>query len=337
VTEPGQQPTDGAPPAHAASPVDKPQAEQSLPERSPASRVPARRLRRYLADALKEIRRDAVFSGEVDWKAVDQEAERVLTGAEIYSDLHPFLADVLGRAGGRHSHLVTPQILRAAQARITGRASAGFPTAELVDAAAVVTLPHVLAGRPYLRRYATIGAAAVESVAARRPAGWIIDLRGNRGGDMWSMLAVLAGLLDRGDLGYFSQAGKMRPWRLGRWYVWLGRRPMVRHRGRPLRPAGVPLAILISKRTASSAEAVLIALRGQSPSRTFGAPTSGLTTANRTHVLRDGTRLLISGAYCADRHRVRVTDAIQPDEHVDSDDPGAALAAAQKWINSFRP
>jgi carboxyl-terminal processing protease len=302
----------------------------------PGERVPPRRLRKYLTGALKEIRGSGVCSGEVDWEAVRREAEPVLASAGAYSDLHPFLADVLGRAGGRHSHLVTRETLLKAQARLAAGGAAALPRADLVDGAGVVTLPHVLAGRRFLRRYADVGAAAVADVAARRPRGWIVDIRRNQGGDMWSMLAVLAGLLERGELGYFSSSGTMQPWSLGRRHVLLGHRPMARHRGRSLRAAGVPLAVLVSARTASSAEAVTIALRGQSPARAFGTPTAGLTTANRTHVLSDGTRLLISSAYCADRHRNRVTDAIEPDERVDGDDPGAAQKAAQKWINEFR-
>lgn len=58
--------------------------------------------------------------------------------------------------------------------------------------------------------------------------------------------------------------------------------------------------MLTSGRTGSAGEATAIVPRGQAPSRVFGTPTDGPTTANRTHVLRDGTRLWISGRSYAD-------------------------------------
>ena len=278
-----------------------------------------------------------MFSADVDWAAVGQQAEDVLAHAGGYADTHAFLAEVLGTAGGRHSRLVPPAGRREARARAAAGGGPSLPTGELRDGIGSVVLPSVPGGRAFGRRYIDAGGDLVGALAASRPRGWIVDLRRNGGGGMWPMLAAVAGLLDLGDLGYFALPGgqPMQAWSLGRRYVRAGRRPMNRHRGARLRPMDIPVAVLVSRRTASAGEAAAVALRGQSPSRTFGAPTAGLTTANRTHLLRDGTRLSISGCYYADRDRRPVTGPIAPDEAVDAEEPGAAPAAAARWIAGF--
>ncbi|MGH3274193.1 MAG: S41 family peptidase [Streptosporangiaceae bacterium] len=48
-------------------------------------------------------------------------------------------------------------------------------------------------------------------------------------------------------------------------------------------------------RTASDGEAMAIAFRSQPGVRVIGTPTAGFTTGNRTYLLRDGTRLCITG------------------------------------------
>lgn len=63
----------------------------------------------------------------------------------------------------------------------------------------------------------------------------------------------------------------------------------------------VPVAVLVDRRTASAAEAVLVACRGRARTRSFGEATSGVPTGNARHRLPDGTRLLITTSVAADR------------------------------------
>jgi cold shock CspA family protein len=52
-----------------------------------------------------------------------------------------------------------------------------------------------------------------------------------------------------------------------------------------------PIAVLTTRHTARAGEAVALAFRAKPRARLIGAPTAGLTTGNRTRVLRDGTGL----------------------------------------------
>jgi hypothetical protein len=61
-----------------------------------------------------------------------------------------------------------------------------------------------------------------------------------------------------------------------------------------------------------------------------------MTTGESTHLLRDGTRLMISGTRCADPARQLVTGRMMPDQEVEDGDVKAALAAALRWVGTFR-
>lgn len=312
---------------------------------------------KYLDDALELIRAKALYSATVDWDAVHAEARETAARARSYAGTHRLLHRVLKQAGGDHSHMSLPYRIPGTPERpVVGTAtaspaSAPLPEGKLVERSAYVTVPRLSrrSGGPLLaHRYATTGSRLVRVLAAGRPNGWIVDLRENTGGSMWPMLAAVAGLLDRGPLGHFLLPdGRKQAWNLNRRYISLDHRAIARVHGRQHRRDRTPIAILISSRTASAGEAVLVALQAQSPTRTFGAATAGMTTGNITRVLADGTRLMISTCHYADSAGRLITGSIQPDEpadpgadlHLDGDhdrdhdhDRDDALAKALAWI-----
>jgi carboxyl-terminal processing protease len=287
-------------------------------------------IEQYALDALGVIRDRALFSADVDWDAVYAEARETAGNARSYAGTHRLLHRTLRQAGGRHSHLVPPY-------PIPGRpqppeTEPKLPEGRRSGAVGVISLPELPRRLRQPHDYVTAGERLISELARDRPRGWVVDLRDNNGGNMWPMLAAVAGLLDPGVLGYMDRPGATPvPWQLNQRSVSLGRRALARCQARRVRRDGMPLAVLISERTASSGEAVLIALRSRPPVRTFGTATAGLTTSNGTHALRDGTRLIISRGYMADVAGRRIDGPIQPDELVaDEDDP---LAAAAEWIS----
>ncbi|MEV0136130.1 hypothetical protein AB0H83_47800 [Dactylosporangium sp. NPDC050688] len=83
-------------------------------------------------------------------------------------------------------------------------------------------------------------------------------------------------------------------------------------------------------RSGGSGEALAVALRGRPHVRAFGAATAGMTSANETHVLRDGARMHVTVAWFADHRRTVYRGPLPPDE------PGGAdpLAAAVAWLRA---
>lgn len=292
------------------------------------------RVRGYLMGALELIRRNALFSDSVDWDAVHQQAQDVVTHACGYADTHHLLGTVVKQAGGHHSGFIPPAASRLARSR-TAAPGPVLPAGGITGRVGYLVLPRLPGGQKLARRYIVVGSGLVDQMAATRPQGWIVDLRDNSGGNMWPMLAAVAGLLEYGVLGHFAlPGGRMQAWTLDRRHVRLdGKRAAHRH-GRFRRADGIPVAVLTSARTASAGEAVAVALRSQPRARTFGTPTAGYTTGNHTHVLRDGARLVISECYYADHRQRLITGTITPDEPASSSNTDALLATARKWITA---
>jgi carboxyl-terminal processing protease len=312
-------------------------------------RTPAQ-IEKYLADALRVIQRKALYSASVDWDAVHAEARETAARTRSYAGTHRLLYRALKQAGGKHSHMALSYRLPGAVER-TAAAGAGTTSADgsgspplpegmLIEGAAYLSLPHLsrTSGGPLpARRYVSEGSRLAGRLAVPQPSGWIVDLRQNTGGNMWPMIAAVAGLLDRGVLGHFLLPdGQRRAWCLNRRHISLGREPMARVHGRLHRRDQAPLAVLISARTASAGEAALVALQAQSPTRTFGTATAGMTTGNITHVLPDGTRLMISTCHYADSVGQLISGPIQPDEPADPSNDHNALTQALAWIAGDR-
>lgn len=145
--------------------------------------------------------------------------------------------------------------------------------------------------------------------------GWIIDLQSNRGGNMLPMLAGLSPLLSEETHGYFIEPdGTQVPWGTRPGASILNSRKLIRlSEVQPLKNIDKPIAVLSSKRTASSGEAVLIALQGQQNVKTFGQNSCGQSTANRVFKLQSGNQLTLTVSYMADKHKQRFGGPVATD------------------------
>ena len=163
-------------------------------------------------------------------------------------------------------------------------------------------------------------------------AGWIVDLRGNGGGNMWPMIAGVGPVLGEGVVGYFiDPVGTTISWAYREGASWAAGAAQERvgtpYRLRRERPR---VAVLIDNAIASSGEATFIAFRARPDTRSFGVPTCGLSTANSPFTLSDGAVLNLTVSVMADRTRTRYGDSIPPDEVVT--DGSEAVNRAVAWL-----
>ena len=77
-------------------------------------------------------------------------------------------------------------------------------------------------------------------------------------------------------------------------------------------------------------EASVIAFRGRPNTRSFGTPTGGLSTANRSIQLSDGAWLYLTVAVMADRNLTRYGGPVGPDEVLS--DPTQTVQRAIEWL-----
>ncbi len=92
------------------------------------------------------------------------------------------------------------------------------------------------------------------------------------------------------------------------------------------------IAVLIDGETASAAEAVAVAFRGNSNINFFETRTCGVTTGIDLCTLSDNSVLGIASCYFFDKTKQIYKDGITPDVEIASDDPDDCLNAAIEWL-----
>ena len=167
--------------------------------------------------------------------------------------------------------------------------------------------------------------------------GWIVDLRGNGGGNMWPMIAGLGPVLGEGLLGWFiDPVGVEVSWEYRDGASWSGN-AAVQHVTAPyaLKKPNPKVAVLVDNGVASSGEATFIAFRKRANTRSFGVATCGLSTANRGFFLSDGAVLNLTVSVMADRAKTKYGDQVQPDETIEG--PSPVLDRAITWLQTATP
>jgi carboxyl-terminal processing protease len=294
-------------------------------------------VRAYVERALELMQTHSMRRDSIDWSAFRAEVWEDVRGTSTVPALYAVLKRVVRRLGDGHSLFIRPSTGQ-------GRTFA-LPGGQLVgERVGYLVVPEFgTADSTRSTAYADSLQRAIRNLDARRVCGWIVDLRGNSGGNMWPMIAGVGPLLGGNPVGWF-----VRP--TGARELWIYERGAGVYQSRPLaRTSGIahvprdpaaPVAVLTGSRTMSAGEAVAVAFRGRPNSRSFGAATGGMSTANEIFELSDGARLVITTSVYADRTGRRYGAAIPPDVAVsagarEASTPGDAVAgAARSWVES---
>lgn len=327
----------------------------------------------YLDYALGLMAEHSLRSPELNWKQIREEAHRRARGAEVPADTYAAIRSALFSLGDRHSHLqLSPELekLEAHRSELRktdpvesqAQAPQRPPSSFAVRTKTVGRMIRVQ-GRSYAlvvipsfspnndaegTAFETGLQRTIAELDAQHPAGWIVDLRGNLGGNLWPMLTGIGPLL--GDQKEVSQSITRNGMTSTSYYDGLAGFDGVVN-GEPVgyrypRIGGVPyvlsrpakIAILVDHSTASSGEMVAIAFRGQKNTRFFGEHTLGVTTVTNGWTLIDGANPVVAVGVTADRNGVRYPDGIEPDEVVASGSSEFSLEqdpvvlAAAHWL-----
>lgn len=289
--------------------------------------------RGYLVGVLDLLQHNALNRERVDWGRLRREALARTAEATSAAETHGVIREAIEALGDPHTFFLSPEDAAEAWSEPATR-GAPVPTGHLIDGLfGYVAIPEASGAGEADQRYVQAGVTVVRDLDADGPPGWVVDLRGNTGGNMFPMITVLAPLLGEGHLGSFVDAdGEIcARWTLREGVVHVNDEAMeLPPHSRQLSTPAPPIAILTDARTKSAAEATLIAFLGMPNVRTFGAPTAGLATGNEAIDLSDGALLVLTAVREADRTgRLYGNEPIPPHQPVPGED---ALAAATNWL-----
>jgi carboxyl-terminal processing protease len=297
----------------------------------PSGAAPVGMARTVLDSAVAIVRARSMWRDTVSWSVVLPEVAELAQGASVNTDVYPAIRVLLTRLGDHHSFFLPPQATTAFR---TGGAQNPPATARVLGSGIGYVAVFAYSGiePTAAQNYARAAHASLSASLGGASCGWVVDLRGNGGGNMYPMLAGLKPFLGDTTLGAFISPGEGRsPWSAGAVAATVPRELA------PLESAYV--AVLTGPRTASSGEAVTISFRGRARTRSFGAPTAGLSTANGTFPLPDGAMVVLTTAIEADRTGREYGGKVDPDELVPGPNNAAADAdstvmAASKWLRA---
>src|SRR3984957_5340956 len=326
----------------------------------------------FLDNAIDIMRQHALHAEGVDWVALRAEAFKRAGGAFNPIDTYPAIYWALVQLNDPGSHLRLPPglypdqiaLMQQAEKEAAATAPAGarvetpvptpfvsrrLPEGHIVTAQGkkfgYVVLPRCSAkDNDGLLLYAADVRRILADLETQNPGGWIVDLRGNTGGNMWPMLTGIGPILGDGAVGSFVAAGGNVTWfykdgETGtRNPAGLETVSLTLQEG-PVMSASAPVAVLVDGSTASSAEAIAIAFHGRAATRFFGTKTAGKSTAVQPFKLDDGAELYLTTAIDADRSGKSYPDGFTPDQIVSvsgssmpQESNDIVIQAAQTWL-----
>jgi carboxyl-terminal processing protease len=190
--------------------------------------------------------------------------------------------------------------------------------------------PGAQVGYVALREFSRAAEAALpaklEELHAAGATHWVLDLRGNRGGNLQTFTRLGSLFLEEGTLAVTIDRN--------------GAESTISADGTAYRPYLRPLAVLVDRQSASAAELLAADLQEYGAARLFGSTTAGCFGTSRLFRLPDGSGLwltvsaLQSGLARRDVHRV----GLDPDEAVGrtrselSSGVDGPLARALAWV-----
>jgi carboxyl-terminal processing protease len=287
----------------------------------------------YLDELIGLMQAHSINRLTIDWSAFRTKVFDAAAGAQTIPATYGAIQVALDGLGDGHSlyYASTGSVIGATRRIGCGRSSPAAPA--LPEDIGYVKVPAFSGTAEAATALATDLQRAIMAADKADTIGWIVDVRGNGGGNMYPMIAGVGPVLGDGVAGYFiDPVGVETPWAYRDGAAWEGdvanQRVDAPYRLRRERPR---VAVLIDNGVASSGEAVVISFRARPDSRSFGDRTCGLATANALYPLSDGATLNITEANMADRTRTKYGFSIQPDETVSTSE---VVERAVAWLRT---
>ncbi|WP_171036561.1 S41 family peptidase [Dyadobacter sediminis] len=307
----------------------------------------------YAEYALHIAEQNALNRKDVDWVKLNKMALRMTEDVTSADQLIPVLQLILQNLRDKHGFVffnsksmgyetddfknISPALRQAAYGN-----DKDIVSVRISDSVAYLRIPKFVDSQPGMdKKYNEEIQRQVCVLMDKNVSSWIVDLRLNYGGNMFAMLGGLNKLFGDGKIGSFTDKdGKESGgWIMkgGDFYEQQEQKTSsgIKCNAR-LKPGKI--AILTGPVTASSGEAVAVALRGLNNSKIFGEPTKGFTSSLSGLNVGKGIVLFISTGYYSDGKGRVYNHGVTPDIPIKDGDnfndilKDKKVTAAIKWI-----
>jgi carboxyl-terminal processing protease len=266
----------------------------------------------YLNEVLDVMEKNSVYRKTIDWSTLRSRVLDKASGAKSIQDIYPAITVALAGLGDYHSSYVgTSAILYSPIKNCAGFTTPNAPQ----DGIGYVKVNGFFKIGSEADQFAASLQDTIKSQDNANLFGWVIDLRGNNGGNLWPMLAGLGPILGEGVCGYYvSPDGNTEPWEYknGNGIDGNSVYASVPSPYSLIKP-NPKVAVLVNQVTSNIGEALAIAFIGRANTKLFGQPTCGITTASDIFPLSDGATLQLATDVMADRNKKGYGDSVTPD------------------------
>lgn len=286
----------------------------------------------YLSEVLTIMRENAVTRYTVDWGNLESEVNTLAANVSNIKDTYPAITKALELLGTNHSFL-----LSSSGTPLANHSSLNCQQPFEINEPFIENIGYLRVDRfsssddNVIKAFASNIQKSIAQQDNESLLGWVVDLRDNTGGSMWPMIAGLGPLFDENVLGHFIDADEnIVSWGYESGSSFVGNSKTVTVDEPYLLVNSLPkIAILSSERLASSGEATLIAFKQQFNVRVFGTDSCGLSTANQTFTLSDGSELILTVSIMADREQNKYGGRVSVDQH---ETQAEVLDKAIEWL-----
>jgi C-terminal processing protease CtpA/Prc len=282
----------------------------------------------YLNEALLIMETHSVNRQKINWEDFRKKVLDKVTDASTIAQTYPAIRYGIKLLGDKHSYFA-PVNDNSEEAL---SAPPSLPDFEVPDNIGYIRIRYCMGSDSIKKAYVAQTIKCIKDRDKESLKGWVVDLRGNFGGDMTPMLLGISPVLGDGIAGYFAYPdGKYVKWECNDNKLLFDNDTINNPDPYTLKNKNPYVAVLTDTLTASSGEAVTVAFKGRPKTRSFGYQTYGVSTSNEGFTLSDGSRMLLTVAVFADRNKNKYGTPVRPDETID---PAKALERAVQWLKT---
>lgn len=292
----------------------------------------------YLEEALTHMEEGSVNRNNLDWNFLKIEIYEKASNALTPKDTYAAIELAISLLKDNHSFFMRPEEISFLENKSNDQAIDIIQSKSILinhQIGYLLVPPCHSLSEDSMKEYALSLQQEIQTLDENKLNKWIVDLRGNSGGNMWPMILGLRPLIEIDTFGFFSDgSGKYHPWnfeglsvKIENFEICSLNEPSYR-----LNELAPRIAVLIDNQTASSGESTTIAFLGGNQTKVFGQKTGGYTSANEAIQLSDGAAIFLATTYSADRLRKIYRDGITPDQITEIGD--FTLNEAIEWLET---
>lgn len=283
----------------------------------------------YLEEVLTLLQQHSVQKNQVNWAKFKQAVFQVAQNSQTIEDTYPAVAYAIAQLNDHHSYFAPakPDTFAANEKPLPVYTDETTP-----NDIGYIRLPFCIGNKAQTNAYIQLVNNKITAQNNQHLKGWIVDLRGNFGGNMWPMMAAVGSLLHTGTQGYFIDADNhAQAWRYENGKACLDTITLAENKQILTLHGTQYIAVLINEETASSGEAMAVLFKGYANAKLFGAPTFGVSTGCEPFTLSDGSHLNLATSVFADKNHNKYGNAIHPDYPCPAEE---TLSKAIGWIHA---